>query len=357
MKPAPFIRHAPKTLDEALKILSRVASQDGRVLAGGQSLVPIMAFRLAKPAHLVDINEVAGLDKHRQRRKLSVDRRLRAARRFPQSRRRQPARQTSRQCRAPHRALSDPHARHVLRQPRARRSGLGMVPDRRHARRHHGGEEHARRAADRGKGFLRRVSCRPRLPRTNCLPKCGCRCWRATPNSASTNSTAAPAISPWRRRLSPIACRRQFMTDVHVGVGGAEPRPRRIEEAEAVLNGQRARRQDFPRRCRSCRRSGRSPGRSPDLGGLPPRSGARRGAPRAGAIHRHDRAHQRLGAEMGRPRHPAGGRPGADHRARPLHRRSAGGALGALCAQPGGRRQNRKHQSAATARWSSPPPT
>ena len=63
MKPAPFIRHAPKTLDEALKILAEVAPQDGRVLAGGQSLVPIMAFRLAKPAHLVDINEVAGLDK------------------------------------------------------------------------------------------------------------------------------------------------------------------------------------------------------------------------------------------------------------------------------------------------------
>ncbi len=63
MKPAPFIRHVPRTLDEALKILGEVASQDGRVLAGGQSLVPIMAFRLAKPAHLVDINEVAGLDR------------------------------------------------------------------------------------------------------------------------------------------------------------------------------------------------------------------------------------------------------------------------------------------------------
>ncbi len=63
MKPAPFIRHVPKTLDEALKILSEVAGQDGRVLAGGQSLVPIMAFRLAKPAHLVDINEVEGLDR------------------------------------------------------------------------------------------------------------------------------------------------------------------------------------------------------------------------------------------------------------------------------------------------------
>jgi carbon-monoxide dehydrogenase medium subunit len=63
MKPAPFIRHVPRTLDQALKILAEVATQDGRILAGGQSLVPIMAFRLAKPAHLVDINEVEGLDR------------------------------------------------------------------------------------------------------------------------------------------------------------------------------------------------------------------------------------------------------------------------------------------------------
>ncbi len=63
MKPAPFVRHVPRTLAEALKILAEVAPQDGRVLAGGQSLVPIMAFRLAKPAHLVDINEVEGLDR------------------------------------------------------------------------------------------------------------------------------------------------------------------------------------------------------------------------------------------------------------------------------------------------------
>jgi carbon-monoxide dehydrogenase medium subunit len=63
MKPAPFVRHVPRTLDETLKILAEVAPQDGRVLAGGQSLVPIMAFRLAKPAHLVDINEVEGLNR------------------------------------------------------------------------------------------------------------------------------------------------------------------------------------------------------------------------------------------------------------------------------------------------------
>src|SRR5438270_206084 len=61
MKPAAFRYHAPKTLDEAVATLADVAPEDGRVLAGGQSLVPIMAFRLARPAHLVDINGVTGL--------------------------------------------------------------------------------------------------------------------------------------------------------------------------------------------------------------------------------------------------------------------------------------------------------
>ena len=63
MKPAPFTRHVPRTVAEAVAILAQVAPQDGRVLAGGQSLVPIMAFRLAKPAHLVDINEIAELNR------------------------------------------------------------------------------------------------------------------------------------------------------------------------------------------------------------------------------------------------------------------------------------------------------
>jgi len=63
MKPAAFRYHAPKTVDEAVALLAEVAPQDGRVLAGGQSLVPTMAFRLAKPTHLVDINGVAGLNR------------------------------------------------------------------------------------------------------------------------------------------------------------------------------------------------------------------------------------------------------------------------------------------------------
>jgi carbon-monoxide dehydrogenase medium subunit len=61
MKPAAFRYHAPKTVDEAVAALAAVATEDGRVLAGGQSLVPTMAFRLAKPAHLVDINGVEAL--------------------------------------------------------------------------------------------------------------------------------------------------------------------------------------------------------------------------------------------------------------------------------------------------------
>ncbi len=63
MKPAAFAYHAPKTVDEAVAILAEVAREDGRVLAGGQSLVTTMAFRLAKPAHLVDINGVAALNR------------------------------------------------------------------------------------------------------------------------------------------------------------------------------------------------------------------------------------------------------------------------------------------------------
>jgi carbon-monoxide dehydrogenase medium subunit len=58
MKPAPFRYYAPRTLEEAAGMLAEVAPCDGRVLAGGQSLVPAMALRLARPAHLVDINGV-----------------------------------------------------------------------------------------------------------------------------------------------------------------------------------------------------------------------------------------------------------------------------------------------------------
>jgi aerobic carbon-monoxide dehydrogenase medium subunit len=61
MKPAAFTYHAPESLDEAVALLAKLASDDGRILAGGQSLVPTMAFRVACPAHLIDINGIAEL--------------------------------------------------------------------------------------------------------------------------------------------------------------------------------------------------------------------------------------------------------------------------------------------------------
>ena len=63
MKPGQFAYHAPRTADEAVAMLGKVAPLEGRVIAGGQSLVPAMALRLAMPAHLVDINGVAGFDR------------------------------------------------------------------------------------------------------------------------------------------------------------------------------------------------------------------------------------------------------------------------------------------------------
>ncbi len=61
MKPPPFAYHAAKGAAEALGMLEGFG-EEGRVLAGGQSLIPLMNFRLAQPAHLVDINPVAELD-------------------------------------------------------------------------------------------------------------------------------------------------------------------------------------------------------------------------------------------------------------------------------------------------------
>ncbi|MDG4669294.1 FAD binding domain-containing protein [Mycobacterium sp. 236(2023)] len=60
MKPRSFTYHAPTSLDEALGILA-ADPDDSKVLAGGQSLVPMMNFRLASPAQLVDINRIPGL--------------------------------------------------------------------------------------------------------------------------------------------------------------------------------------------------------------------------------------------------------------------------------------------------------
>ncbi len=63
MKPAPFSYHPARSVTQAVDLLGALAAEGGRILAGGQSLVPIMAFRLAQPAHLIDINRIPRLDR------------------------------------------------------------------------------------------------------------------------------------------------------------------------------------------------------------------------------------------------------------------------------------------------------
>ena len=61
MKMPPFCYHRPTTVEEAIELLADHGS-DAKVLAGGQSLVPLLALRLSRPEHLVDIGRLGGLD-------------------------------------------------------------------------------------------------------------------------------------------------------------------------------------------------------------------------------------------------------------------------------------------------------
>ena len=63
MYPPRFRYEAPASIDEAVALLA--ANPDAKILAGGQSLIPMMKLRFAAPEMLVDINNIAGLDEHR----------------------------------------------------------------------------------------------------------------------------------------------------------------------------------------------------------------------------------------------------------------------------------------------------
>ena len=60
MKPAPFEYHAPDSLEQALNLMHEYAGA-AKILAGGQSLVPAMNFRIAQPSVLIDLNRTAEL--------------------------------------------------------------------------------------------------------------------------------------------------------------------------------------------------------------------------------------------------------------------------------------------------------
>src|SRR5450755_4743954 len=237
MKPAPFTRRVPRTLDEALKILAQVAPQDGRVLAGGQSLVPIMAFRLAKPAHLVDINDVAGLNRVMSDRKvLSIGACVRHA--------------------AFHKAVVDNPlgklltfvARHIAHYPiRVRGTFCGSLA---HA---DPASEWCLVAATLDATMAARSTRGERqIPATGYFEGIMSTALAEDELLTQVRLPLLPAdakfgFNEFNRRAGDFALGSALVTyrlhggkivDARVGIGGAEPSPRRISDAEAALNGQ-----------------------------------------------------------------------------------------------------------------------
>ena len=68
MIPAAFDYLAPQTLDEAVRALA-AHGEDAKILAGGQSLLPLLKLRLAHPKLLIDLSEYSGLERHRPTRR------------------------------------------------------------------------------------------------------------------------------------------------------------------------------------------------------------------------------------------------------------------------------------------------
>ncbi len=71
MKPAPFQYAAPESVEETLALL-RAHGADGKLLAGGQSLVPLLNMRLARPSVIIDLNRVPGLDYVRENGEVAI---------------------------------------------------------------------------------------------------------------------------------------------------------------------------------------------------------------------------------------------------------------------------------------------
>jgi carbon-monoxide dehydrogenase medium subunit len=238
MKPAPFRYHAPRTVEDALALLADVAPQDGRVLAGGQSLVPTMAFRLARPAHLVDINGIASLTKlTRENGKLWIGACVRHAAFY------RPAAE------GPLGRLLSDVVRHIAHHPiRTRGTFCGSLA---HA---DPASEWCLVAATLG-------------AEVTAMSQRGARTIAAEDFFAGIMTTALkedellsearlPVLPPetrfgfyeFSRRQGDFAIAMALATfsladgricDARIGIGGAEPKPRRITQAEAALAGQK----------------------------------------------------------------------------------------------------------------------
>jgi carbon-monoxide dehydrogenase medium subunit len=236
MKPASFRYHAPKTIQEAIAMLAEYAPDEGRVLAGGQSLVPTMAFRLARPHHLVDINGIEAL------RRLEVEHgKLVIGAGVRHQAFHRPA------VEGPLGALLSVVMRHIAHYPiRTRGTFCGSIAHADPASEWCvvavtlGAEMVARStrgtriiaAADYFQGIMTtaleadELLAEVRLPMLPVDTRFGFYEF----NRRAGDFAMGMALATFRLANGVIAA-------PHVGVGGAEPSPRRIEEAEALLAG------------------------------------------------------------------------------------------------------------------------
>ena len=199
MKPAPFEYSRPADIDEACALL---AADDGaRLIAGGQTLVPLMAMRLARPTRLIDIARIPGLAYVRdegdaiaigattRQHVVESDPLVRA--KLPLLAKVMPFVGHAR----------DAGARHRRRLARQRRSGGGDRAGGGDARRDAGLARRRQDQRDRGGGFLPRAdgdgAAADRLPRRGALSGLARAAGR---RRASTRSTRGRAISPSSRR-------------------------------------------------------------------------------------------------------------------------------------------------------------
>jgi len=168
MKPPPFAYAAPATLEEALGLLTEHAEAEPRVLAGGQSLIPLMNFRLAKPGYLVDLRNVAGLSGIRRDGDVLV---IGAMTRMAEVER------------SPEVAVAAPLVTEAVGLGRARPD-----PEQRNGGRQPGPRRSGRRTARRGAGARRRTG--------------GGRARAAPASSRPRSSSPGRTARPWRRTRS-----------------------------------------------------------------------------------------------------------------------------------------------------------
>ena len=155
MKPPPFVYVAPTSLDEAVAALAE-HGEDAKVLAGGQSLIPLLSLRLARPTALIDLNGVAELSSIAVNGMTAIGAmtRHRSGRAFG---RRREAGSPARGRRSLHRPRRDPHAGHDRRQPGPRRSRRRAARGRARPRRDLRGDEHPWHPHDQRRRLLRRL--------------------------------------------------------------------------------------------------------------------------------------------------------------------------------------------------------